>query len=199
MKHHGSGPDGRLGAESGSPGRDQSPGSRSRAAMTITWCVAAASERDAGRSGGRQLRCGGAGRGRQENMTLAPHVLPGSRDGFGWVTRSLIDSMIVDGLWGRHKPISHGIRPRTSRRSMGILARDAGRVRRRIQARRLRRAGRSLSRGNRGGSGAREKATRCHSWTMNSPRRSTVEGMAALETGLRKEGQRDGRQCLGDQ
>ena len=37
--------------------------------------------------------------GGQENMSLAPHVLPGSRDGFRMGDVKLIDSMIVDGLW----------------------------------------------------------------------------------------------------
>src|SRR6202453_1700925 len=35
----------------------------------------------------------------QENMSAAPHVLPGSRDGFRMGDAKLIDSMIVDGLW----------------------------------------------------------------------------------------------------
>src|SRR6478672_5458007 len=37
--------------------------------------------------------------GGQENMSAAPHVLPGSRDGFRMGDVKLIDSMIVDGLW----------------------------------------------------------------------------------------------------
>src|SRR6202165_2673931 len=37
--------------------------------------------------------------GGQENMSAAPHVLPGSRDGFRMGDAKLIDSMIVDGLW----------------------------------------------------------------------------------------------------
>src|SRR5437870_10081766 len=37
--------------------------------------------------------------GGQENMSLAPHVLLGSRDGFRMGDAKLIDSMIVDGLW----------------------------------------------------------------------------------------------------
>ena len=37
--------------------------------------------------------------GGQENMSAAPHVLPGSRDGFRMGEAKLIDSMIVDGLW----------------------------------------------------------------------------------------------------
>src|SRR5438874_3417048 len=37
--------------------------------------------------------------GGQENMSAAPHVLPGSRDGFRMGDAKLVDSMIVDGLW----------------------------------------------------------------------------------------------------
>jgi acetyl-CoA C-acetyltransferase len=37
--------------------------------------------------------------GGQENMSAAPHVLLGSRDGFRMGDAKLIDSMIVDGLW----------------------------------------------------------------------------------------------------
>ena len=37
--------------------------------------------------------------GGQESMSLAPHVLMGSRDGFRMGVAKLIDSMIVDGLW----------------------------------------------------------------------------------------------------
>jgi len=37
--------------------------------------------------------------GGQENMSLAPHVLPGSRDGWRMGDVQAIDSMIRDGLW----------------------------------------------------------------------------------------------------
>jgi len=37
--------------------------------------------------------------GGQENMSIAPHVLPGARDGFRMGDAKLVDSMIVDGLW----------------------------------------------------------------------------------------------------
>ncbi len=37
--------------------------------------------------------------GGQESMSLAPHVLMGSRDGFRMGDAKLIDSMIYDGLW----------------------------------------------------------------------------------------------------
>ena len=37
--------------------------------------------------------------GGQENMSAAPHVLHGSRDGFRMGDIKMIDSMIVDGLW----------------------------------------------------------------------------------------------------
>jgi acetyl-CoA C-acetyltransferase len=48
------------------------------------------------------VRCGDADiviAGGQENMSAAPHVLHGSRDGFRMGDAKLIDSMIVDGLW----------------------------------------------------------------------------------------------------
>jgi len=48
------------------------------------------------------VRCGDAEiivAGGQENMSAAPHVLLGSRDGFRMGDAKLIDSMIVDGLW----------------------------------------------------------------------------------------------------
>jgi acetyl-CoA C-acetyltransferase len=37
--------------------------------------------------------------GGQENMSLAPHLMMGSRDGFRMGDAKLVDSMIVDGLW----------------------------------------------------------------------------------------------------
>src|SRR5678815_5149474 len=37
--------------------------------------------------------------GGQESMSLSPHVLNGSRDGFRMGDAKMIDSMIVDGLW----------------------------------------------------------------------------------------------------
>jgi len=48
------------------------------------------------------LRCGDADiviAGGQENMSAAPHVLPGARDGFRMGDAKLVDTMIVDGLW----------------------------------------------------------------------------------------------------
>jgi len=48
------------------------------------------------------VQCGDADiviAGGQENMSAAPHVLLGSRDGFRMGDAKLIDSMIVDGLW----------------------------------------------------------------------------------------------------
>jgi acetyl-CoA C-acetyltransferase len=47
--------------------------------------------------------------GGQENMSLAPHVLAGSRDGFRMGDAKLIDSMIVDGLWDVYNQYHMGI------------------------------------------------------------------------------------------
>jgi acetyl-CoA C-acetyltransferase len=47
--------------------------------------------------------------GGQENMSAAPHVLLGSRDGFRMGDAKLIDSMIVDGLWDVYNRYHMGI------------------------------------------------------------------------------------------
>src|SRR5450631_2502786 len=47
--------------------------------------------------------------GGQENMSLAPHVLPGSRDGQRMGDWKLVDSMIVDGLFDVYNKYHMGI------------------------------------------------------------------------------------------
>ena len=47
--------------------------------------------------------------GGQENMSLAPHVMQGSRDGFRMGDAKLVDSMIVDGLWDVYNNYHMGI------------------------------------------------------------------------------------------
>jgi acetyl-CoA C-acetyltransferase len=47
--------------------------------------------------------------GGQENMSLAPHVLMNSRDGFRMGDAKMIDSMIVDGLWDVYNKYHMGI------------------------------------------------------------------------------------------
>jgi acetyl-CoA C-acetyltransferase len=58
------------------------------------------------------VRCGDADivvAGGQEIMSAAPHVLPGSRDGFRMGDAKLIDSMIVDGLWDVYNQYHMGV------------------------------------------------------------------------------------------
>jgi acetyl-CoA C-acetyltransferase len=47
--------------------------------------------------------------GGQESMSLAPHVLPGSRDGYRMGDAKMIDSMIVDGLWDVYNQYHMGV------------------------------------------------------------------------------------------
>jgi acetyl-CoA C-acetyltransferase len=47
--------------------------------------------------------------GGQESMSLAPHVLPGSRDGFRMGEVKMVDSMIVDGLWDAYNQYHMGV------------------------------------------------------------------------------------------
>jgi acetyl-CoA C-acetyltransferase len=58
------------------------------------------------------IRCGDADlviAGGQENMSLAPHLLPGSRAGAKMGDWALKDSMIVDGLWDAFNDVHMGI------------------------------------------------------------------------------------------
>jgi acetyl-CoA C-acetyltransferase len=67
--------------------------------------------------------------GGQENMSLAPHVLPGSRDGQRMGDWKLVDTMIVDGLWDVYNQYHMGITAENVARKHGISreAQDAGR------------------------------------------------------------------------
>jgi len=47
--------------------------------------------------------------GGQENMSLAPHVLNGARDGLRMMDGKLIDTMIVDGLWDVYNQYHMGV------------------------------------------------------------------------------------------
>ena len=58
--------------------------------------------------------------GGQENMSAAPHVLPGSRDGFRMGDAKLIDSMIVDGLWDVYNQNHMGVTAENVAKEYGI-------------------------------------------------------------------------------
>jgi acetyl-CoA C-acetyltransferase len=53
-------------------------------------------------------------------MSAAPHVLPGSRDGFRMGDAKLIDSMIVDGLWDAFNSIHMGVTAENVAKEYGI-------------------------------------------------------------------------------
>jgi acetyl-CoA C-acetyltransferase len=65
--------------------------------------------------------------GGQENMSLAPHVLPGSRDGQRMGDWKMVDSMIVDGLWDVYNQYHMGITAENVARQHGVTreAQDA--------------------------------------------------------------------------
>ena len=58
--------------------------------------------------------------GGQENMSLSPHVLNGSRDGQRMGEWKLQDTMIVDGLWDVYHPYHMGITAENVARQYGI-------------------------------------------------------------------------------
>lgn len=58
--------------------------------------------------------------GSQENMSAAPHVLPGSRDGFRMGDAKLVDTMIVDGLWDVYNQYHMGVTAENVAKEYGI-------------------------------------------------------------------------------
>ncbi|RKP52445.1 acetyl-CoA C-acetyltransferase [Trinickia fusca] len=58
--------------------------------------------------------------GGQENMSAAPHVLPGSRDGFRMGDTKLVDTMIVDGLWDVFNQYHMGVTAENVAKEYGI-------------------------------------------------------------------------------
>jgi acetyl-CoA C-acetyltransferase len=58
--------------------------------------------------------------GGQENMSLAPHVLMNSRDGFRMGDAKMLDTMIVDGLWDVYNKYHMGITAENVARQYGI-------------------------------------------------------------------------------
>jgi len=75
----------------------------------------------------QSVQCGNADivvAGGQENMSAAPHALPGSRDGFRMGDAKLVDTMIVDGLWDVYNQYHMGTTAENVAKQFGI-ARDA--------------------------------------------------------------------------
>ncbi|SCK30021.1 acetyl-CoA C-acetyltransferase [Vogesella sp. LIG4] len=62
--------------------------------------------------GAQAIACGDAEiviAGGQENMSLSPHILPGSRDGFRMGNAQLVDTMVADGLTDVYNQYHMGI------------------------------------------------------------------------------------------
>ncbi|MDH4394952.1 MAG: acetyl-CoA C-acetyltransferase [Limnobacter sp.] len=73
--------------------------------------------------GAQAIACGDAEiviAGGQENMSAAPHVMLGSRDGFRMGDAKMIDSMIVDGLWDVYNQYHMGITAENVAEQYGI-------------------------------------------------------------------------------
>jgi acetyl-CoA C-acetyltransferase len=62
--------------------------------------------------------------GGQENMSLSPHVLLGSREGQRMGEWKMIDSMIVDGLWDVYNQYHMGITAENVARKFGITRQE---------------------------------------------------------------------------
>ena len=82
--------------------------------------------------------------GGQENMSAAPHVLPGSRDGFRMGDAKLVDTMIVDGLWDVYNQYHMGVTAENVAKKYGVTraAQDAFAVASQQKAEAAQKAGR---------------------------------------------------------
>ncbi len=73
------------------------------------------------------IRCGDSQvvvAGGQENMTLAPHVLMGSREGFRMGDAKLVDTMIYDGLWDVFNNYHMGVTAENVAKKYNITRKD---------------------------------------------------------------------------
>lgn len=73
--------------------------------------------------GAQAIQCGDAEiiiAGGQENMSLSPHVLNGSRNGFRMGDAKLLDSMIVDGLWDVYNNYHMGMTAENVAKKYGV-------------------------------------------------------------------------------
>jgi len=62
--------------------------------------------------------------GGQENMSISPHVLAGSRDGFRMGDAKLVDTMIVDGLWDVYNQYHMGVTAENVAAKYGVTRAD---------------------------------------------------------------------------
>jgi acetyl-CoA C-acetyltransferase len=73
------------------------------------------------------IKCGDAKiviAGGQESMSMAPHAMPGSRDGFRMGDAKLVDTMIVDGLWDAFNQYHMGVTAENVARKFDISRKE---------------------------------------------------------------------------
>ena len=65
--------------------------------------------------------------GGQESMSLAPHALAGSRDGFRMGDAKMLDTMIIDGLWDVYNQYHMGVTAENVAREYAVTREDQDR------------------------------------------------------------------------
>jgi acetyl-CoA C-acetyltransferase len=77
--------------------------------------------------GAQSIACGDADivvAGGQESMSLAPHAMPGSRDGYRMGDAKMVDTMIVDGLWDVYNQYHMGVTAENVAREYAVSRED---------------------------------------------------------------------------
>src|SRR5204863_4761307 len=66
--------------------------------------------------------------GGQESMSMAPHALNGSRDGFRMGDAKLVDTMIVDGLWDVYNQYHMGVTAENVAKEYAVTREDQDKI-----------------------------------------------------------------------
>jgi Glu-tRNA(Gln) amidotransferase subunit E-like FAD-binding protein len=133
--------------------------------------------------------------GGQENMSLSPHVLQGSRDGQRMGDWKMVDTMIVDGLWDVYNQYHMGITAENVAKQYGIgrEAQDALALASQQKAAAARTPAASRTRSCRSAS-RRRRATRSCSPPTSSSTARPAPSAGGPASGLRQGRQRHRRQ-----
>ena len=140
--------------------------------------------------------------GGQENMSAAPHVLPGSRDGQRMGDWKLVDTMIVDGLWDVYNQYHMGITAENVAKKYDISReqQDEFALASQNKAEAAQKAGRFKDEIVAGHDPADARAIRSSSTpTSSSTRQDQRRSARRPAAGVRQGRHGDRRQCLGPQ
>ena len=138
--------------------------------------------------------------GGQESMSLSPHAMMGSRDGFRMGDAKLVDTMIVDGLWDVYNQYHMGVTAENVAKEYAVTReeQDEFAVKSQNKAEAAQKAGRFSRRDHPGRDRLAQRPGDLRRRRVSAPRRD-ARGDEGAQARVRQERQRHRRQCLGHQ